>query len=106
MLMKRAVVMLVCTVVFGAHGTPLHVQMPPGTCFRVSESLSSRSSEWFSAAPSRLKKPDDSCLALLLHAFELSYPVVALPLQAKIDAYWTIPSSSPERHALAPKIAS
>jgi hypothetical protein len=32
--------------------------------------------------------------------------VVALPLHAYCDACWTMPSSSPLKQALAPKIAS
>ena len=43
MLINRAEVMLDCTVVLGAHGTPLHVQMPPGICLRTSESKHSLS---------------------------------------------------------------
>src|SRR5215213_1874211 len=72
MLMKRAVVIELWTVVFAAQGTPLQFQMPPGTCLRTSESLSSRSSLWFSWAASRLRKPEASCLEELPQTFELS----------------------------------
>ena len=69
--MKRPVVIDDWTCVLGAHGEPLHVQMPVGMARRTSESLLSRSSEWFSCAASRLKNPDDSCFAEFEHAFEL-----------------------------------
>jgi hypothetical protein len=45
MLMKRPVVIDDWTCVFGAQGTPPHVQIPVGIARRTSESLLSRSSE-------------------------------------------------------------
>jgi hypothetical protein len=72
MLMKRAVVMELWTTVFGAQGTPLQVQMPVGIARRVSESLSSRSSLWFSWLPSKFANPLASCLFELLQTLVLS----------------------------------
>src|SRR5262245_29070993 len=106
MLTSCALLMALCTVEPGEQGDPPHVQIPVGIATRVWRWLSSRSSSWFSCAVSRLRNPDDSCLLLLLHTLLLLYPVVALPLQAYCEACWTMPSSSPLRHTLAPKIAA